>query len=131
VEEEDERQLSDPYGKIIKAGGFVFFARLDGKIVGTAALIRHNRKLYELTKMAVAKESRGQQVGRKLALAAIEQAKEADAKKLVLLTSPRLTAACNLYRSLGFIETPIPQPWATSYLRELIAMSLDLKKKNL
>jgi ribosomal protein S18 acetylase RimI-like enzyme/predicted transcriptional regulator len=130
VEDEDERLLSDPYGKIIKAGGFVLFARLDGKIVGTAALVKHNEHTYELTKMAVTRKARGHQAGRKLALAAIERAKDVGAKQLVLLTSPRLTAACNLYRSLGFVEIPLPQPWATSYLRESIAMSLNLKKRN-
>jgi DNA-binding MarR family transcriptional regulator len=131
VEEDDKRQLSDPYGKIIKAGGFVLFARLDGKIVGTAALVKHNEHTLELTKMAVTRKARGHQAGRKLALAAIERAKDVGAKQLVLLTSPRLTAACDLYRSLGFVEMAIPQLWATSYLRESIAMSLDLKKKNL
>ena len=129
VEEADRRLLSDPHGKIIKSGGFILFARLEGKIVGTAALIRHDRKLFELTKMAVTKEARGRQVGRKLTLAAIERAKNSGAKRLVLLTSRELTAACNLYRSLGFVEAKGPQPWATHYLRESIPMSLDLRTK--
>jgi ribosomal protein S18 acetylase RimI-like enzyme len=129
VEDEDKRQLSDPYGKIVKAGGSVLFARLEGRIIGTAALVKHNKHTFELTKMAVTRKARGHQVGRKLALAAIERAKEAGAKHLVLLTSPRLTTAYNLYRSLGFVEISLPQPWATSYLRESIAMSLDFKKK--
>jgi ribosomal protein S18 acetylase RimI-like enzyme/predicted transcriptional regulator len=130
VEDEDKRQLSDPYGKIIKTGGYVLFARLEGRIIGTAALVKHNKHTFELTKMAVARKARGHQVGRKLALAAIERVKEVGAKHLVLLTSPRLTTAYNLYRSLGFVEITLPQPWATSYLRESIAMNLDLKKKN-
>ena len=129
VEDEDEQLLSDPHGKIIKAGGFVLFARLDGKIVGTAALLKHDQHVYELTKMAVAREARGRQVGRKLALTAIERAKNAGARRLVLLTSPRLTAAGNLYHSLGFVEISSAQPWATAYRRESIPMSLDLKRK--
>jgi len=129
VEDEDKQLLSDPYGRIIKTGGFVLFARLDGKIVGTTALLRHNRHIYELTKMAVARRAQGRQVGRKLALAAIERAKKAGAKRLVLLTSPPLTAACNLYRSLGFVEVSLAQPWATAYKRESTAMSLDLKRR--
>jgi ribosomal protein S18 acetylase RimI-like enzyme/predicted transcriptional regulator len=128
VEDEDKRLLSDPYGKIIKAGGSVLFARLDGKIVGTAALVKHNEHTYELTKMAVTRDARGHQVGRKLALAAIERAREIGAKQLVLLTSPRMTAACGLYRSLGFVEISSIQPWATPYKRESIAMSIDLKR---
>jgi len=128
VEEEDEKLLSKPYEKIIKPGGLVLFARLKGKIIGTTALIKYDRYTYELTKMAVTRNVQGRQVGRKLALAAIERAKNSGAKKLVLLTSPRLTAAYNLYRSLGFVEVSGDQPWATPYLRGGLPMSLDLKK---
>jgi GNAT superfamily N-acetyltransferase/DNA-binding MarR family transcriptional regulator len=128
VEEADERLLSDPYGRIIKSGGFVLFARLEGKIVGTAALLKHDKHTYQLTKMAVTREARGHQVGRQLALAAIERAKDLGARRVVLMTSPRLTAACNLYRSLGFIEAKGPQPWAPAYRRKSIPMSLNLSK---
>jgi putative acetyltransferase len=129
VEEEDQILLSDPYGKIIKNGGWVLFARIDENIVGTVAIIRHNKHLYQLTKMSVTGKARGQQAGRKLALEAIKRAKKAGAKHLVLQTSPRLTAACSLYRSLGFIELSGTPKWATMYRRESIAMSLDLKKR--
>ncbi len=129
VEEIDERLLSDPHGKIIKAGGFVFFARLEGKIVGTTALLKQDKYTYQLTKMAVTREARGQQVGKKLAIAAIQRAKRQGARRLVLLTSPKLTAACSLYRSLGFVQLSGVQKWATHYQRESIAMSLDLKTR--
>ncbi len=129
VEETDERLLSDPYGRIIKADGFILFARLVGKVVGTAALLKHDKHIYELTKMAVTKKARGQQVGRKLALAAIQRARRVGARRLVLLTSPHLTAANSLYRSLGFAEVSVKQPWATAYRRESIAMSLNLKTR--
>jgi DNA-binding MarR family transcriptional regulator/N-acetylglutamate synthase-like GNAT family acetyltransferase len=128
VEKEDEELLSSPYEKIIKPGGFVLFARLDGKIVGTTALIKHDKYTYELTKMAVKRSAQGHQAGRKLALAAIEKTKSSGAKKVVLLTSPRLTAAYNLYHSLGFVELSGDQPWTTPYHRGGIPMSLDLKK---
>jgi N-acetylglutamate synthase-like GNAT family acetyltransferase/DNA-binding MarR family transcriptional regulator len=129
VEETDKILLSDPYGKVIKPGGFVLFARLNGKVVGTAALIKHTKHMYELAKMAVTREVRGLQAGRKLGLAVIERAKKVGAREVVLLTSPQLTAAYNLYRSLGFVEISPEQPWATPHRRESIAMSLKLKKK--
>ncbi len=129
VEDADQRLLSDPQGKIIKTGGLVLFARLAGKIVGTAALLKHDDQIYELAKMAVAKEARGRQVGRKLAVEVIERAKSRGAERLVLLTSPQLTAANTLYRSLGFVELSGVQPWATAHHRKSIPMSLDLKTK--
>jgi GNAT superfamily N-acetyltransferase len=92
------------------------------------ALIRHNKRMYQLTKMSVTGKARGRQAGRKLALEAIKHAQKAKARYLVLQTSPRMTAACNLYRSLGFVELVGTPKWATMYLRESIAMSLDLKK---
>jgi predicted N-acetyltransferase YhbS/DNA-binding MarR family transcriptional regulator len=129
VEKADEQILSDPHGEIIKHGGLVLFAKLDGKIVGTVALIRHDVKTFELTKMSVAKKVRGHQIGRKLALTALERAKSMGAKKMVLLTSPKLAPANNLYRSLGFVEAPIEQLWVTPYQRASIVMSLRLKTK--
>jgi ribosomal protein S18 acetylase RimI-like enzyme len=126
VEKKDEELLSNPYEKIIKPGGFVLFARLEGKIVGTVALIKHDEFTYELTKMAVTRKAQGHQVGRKLALAAIEKAKNSGVGRIVLLTNPRLTAACNLYNSLGFVKLTGNQPWVTHYRRGGIPMSLDL-----
>jgi len=129
VEEEDRKLLSDPHGRVVKAGGFVFFARLGGRIVGTAALLRHGQRTYELTKMAVTKKERGRQAGRKLTLEAIRRARTLGAERLVLLTSPHLTVANELYRSLGFLEVSGKQPWTTAYRRESIALSLDLKTR--
>jgi DNA-binding MarR family transcriptional regulator/N-acetylglutamate synthase-like GNAT family acetyltransferase len=129
VEKEDEMLLSNPHEKIIQPGGFILFARLDGKIVGTTALIKHDKYTYELIKMAVKRNAQGHQAGRKLAIASIERAKNAGARRIVLLTNPRLTVAYNLYRSLGFIELSGDQPWATPYQRGGIPMSLDLKNK--
>jgi DNA-binding MarR family transcriptional regulator len=62
IEPRDEELLSDPMSIILKPGGFVVFARLDGKVVGTAAVLKHAGKVYELTKMAVDKAYRGRQV---------------------------------------------------------------------
>jgi ribosomal protein S18 acetylase RimI-like enzyme len=91
-------------------------------------LIKHDKFTYELTKMAVKRIAQGQQVGRKLALAAIEKAKNSGAGRVVLLTNPRLTAAYNLYRSLGFVELSGNQPWVTPFHRGGIPMSPDLRK---
>ena len=129
VEEPDEQLLSDPVGKIIKPGGFVLFARLEGKIVGTTALLKHDAQIFELTKMAVAREAQGRQAGRKLLLAAIARARKAGARRLVLFTSPRLKAACNLYCSSGFTEVPGARPGVSAYRRESMLMSLDLKTR--
>jgi ribosomal protein S18 acetylase RimI-like enzyme len=102
VESIDKRILDDPEGQIIANGGRVLFARLDRKIVGAVALIKHDSTTFELTKIAVTEKARGLQVGKRLALAAIEHAKALKARKILLFTSPKLIAANALYRQLGF-----------------------------
>jgi DNA-binding MarR family transcriptional regulator/predicted GNAT family N-acyltransferase len=130
VEPFDQRVLSDPEGQIIANGGRVLFARLDRKIVGTVALIKHDSKTFELAKMAVTEKARGLQVGKRLALAAIEHAKALKARNILLFTNPKLIAANALYRQLGFAQMAPDKRQASPYRRPTIAMSLELNKKS-
>lgn len=124
VEPEDEKILSNPRKEIIKKGGMIFFARIDGEIVGTCAAIKIDKSTYELAKMAVTEKAKGKQAGKKLALAVIGFAWSKKAKFVTLLTNIRLTAAVNLYKSLGF-ET-VPGRQESSYKRSVIRMTLEL-----
>jgi DNA-binding MarR family transcriptional regulator/ribosomal protein S18 acetylase RimI-like enzyme len=111
IEPHDERLLSDPKGTIIDPGGAVLFARREGRIVGTAALIRHADDLFELAKMAVAATARRRFVGTKLTLAIIDRAREHGARFLFLETHSKLRAAQRLYEKVGFeriAESPVP-----------------------
>ncbi|MBN1425398.1 GNAT family N-acetyltransferase [Candidatus Fermentibacteria bacterium] len=94
--------LDDPEQEIIGRGGLVLFARLEGEVVGTCAIVPWDSARCELIKMAVDTRYRGQQVGRRLTLAAIEEARKLGAHELTARTSPALEAANRLYRSLGF-----------------------------
>ena len=104
IENHDQKLLSDPNGEIIKKGGFILFARLNGKIVGTAALKLHDKNVYELTKMAVTATARGRQVGRKLLEAALSRLKRMKAKTVLLQTSPRLKAAIASVSKVRFFQ---------------------------
>ena len=127
VEPSDKRILGDPQGQVLDKGGVILFARLDRKIVGTVALIKHDTTTFELTKMAVTEKARGFQVGKRLALAAIEHAQALKAHKVLLFTSPKLIAANALYRQLGF--KPVPKPQAEMpFRRPSIAMELQLER---
>jgi len=126
VEPCDEEVLADPEGAIVRRGGAVFFALCAGKPIGTAALLRRDATTFELAKMAVTASVRGGGIGRRLALAAIDHARTAGARRVILLTSNKLVAATRLYRSLGFrpvrLSCRIPNP----YRRPSRAMQLDL-----
>lgn len=126
VEAHDAAVLDDPEGTILRLGGEIVFARRDGEIVGTAALLRGPNLHYELAKMGVARRVRGHQVGRKLALHMIERARTLGARELVLATSPKLTPAIALYRSLGFEDFEPNAAWRAQYKRPSIFMRLDL-----
>jgi DNA-binding MarR family transcriptional regulator len=124
VEPEDERILNNPEKEIIKKGGEIFFARINGKIIGTCAATKIDRNTYELAKMAVTEKAKGLQAGKKLALAVIGFAWSKKAKYVTLLTNSRLVSAITLYKSLGF-ET-IPGNEDSSYKRKIFRMTLEL-----
>lgn len=102
VEESDRKMLEDPEGYIIDKGGEVLIALLDGNPVGTCALIKTDDTIYELAKMAVSEDARGNKIGLRLGLEIIEKAKEFGAEKLFLETNSSLTPAISLYKKLGF-----------------------------
>ena len=125
VEPTDKKIIDSPEEEIINKGGEVFFALLNNEVIGTCAVVKVDRKTYELTKMAVTEKAQGKQVGNKLGLTVIGFAVSKRAKKLVLDTNHKLTAAIHLYRKLGFVT--IPYEYDNKYKRELIRMELNLR----
>jgi len=125
VEPTDKKIIDSPEEEIINKEGEVFFALLNNEVIGTCAVVKVDRKTYELTKMAVTEKAQGKQVGNKLGLTVIGFAVSKRAKKLVLDTNHKLTAAIHLYRKLGFVT--IPYEYDNKYKRELIRMELNLR----
>jgi DNA-binding MarR family transcriptional regulator/predicted GNAT family acetyltransferase len=127
VEPPDEEVLADPEATILRPGGRILFALLDGKPIGTVALIRRDPTTFELAKMAVTAGARGGGVGRRLAVGAIERARADGAATVVLQTSKKLVAANRLYASLGFRRVPSNAPAESPYRRPTYTMKLDLR----
>jgi GNAT superfamily N-acetyltransferase len=108
MEEIDHQHCSNPEGSILAGGGQILLAEIDGKIVGTAGLIKDDQDTYELIKMAVDENFQGLGIGRILCLAAIERAKDLGAKLLYLYSNTGGSdVAIQLYRKLGFVEVPL------------------------
>ena len=124
LEPHDLELLSDPERHIIAPGGAIFFAELDGEILGTCALIAREPRVFELAKMAVTERAQGQQIGRRLATAAIARARAMHADAVVLESSSKLEAALALYEKLGFRRLPRGGP--ADYDRTDVFMRLDL-----
>ncbi|MEO8623535.1 MAG: GNAT family N-acetyltransferase [bacterium] len=112
----DEKQLANPLGAIIGLGGAIFVAVRDGEVVGTAAVIPHGNGEVELAKLTVAESERGRGLGRRLVLAAIENARAAGVSRVGLVSSTRLGSALKLYESMGFVHRPPPEvrPYKTA-----------------
>ena len=106
VEPYDHKILGDPQSYIIDKGGYIFFAEINSKIVGTVALI-NEKECYELSKMAVSPEYQGLKIGNKLIDYCIEFSKQQGWKKIMLYSNTILKPAINLYKKVGFKEVKL------------------------
>jgi N-acetylglutamate synthase-like GNAT family acetyltransferase len=123
LEEKDIETLGDPENTILRKGGHIFMVYLDAKPVGCVALIPIGAGVFELSKMAVTSECRGQGIGRRLIEYAIRRARMLGASSLFLGCSTKLPSAIHLYESAGFRHVqpeslpPIPYTRANVFMR--------------
>ena len=127
LEPADEVHLTDPAGQILQPGGQIFVALADGVVVGTCAVVPHDSDTFELVKLSVAPEARGQGLGRELVEACLAFATHHGARQVVLLSNARLGSAVRLYQRLGFRSRPVPptSPYATAD----VYMELELRSE--
>lgn len=123
VEPLDKMVLEDPESNIINKEGHIFFASLDGNIVGTFALLKKQDGIFELGKMAVSEEYQARKIGNRMLEYCISKARLLKIKKLVLYSNTILQPAIHLYKKYGFVEVPVGN---AEYKRSNIKMELDL-----
>ena len=127
MEQEDLNILQNPEDYVIKKGGEVFFAILENRVVGTAAMVLTTVGVYELAKMAVNKDYQGMGIGRSLLQRSIKFALDENAREIFLITNDALKPALNLYHSSGFVLCP--QNDDNRYLRGNTKMNLIFGEK--
>ena len=109
VEKNDIISLSNPKEEIIDKGGFIFYAKLNNEIIGTASLLKKSATVFELGKMAVSQKAQGHKIGTLLLEHCLTFAKQKKIKTLVLYSNTQLKSALHLYRKYGFSEVDLEE----------------------
>lgn len=107
IEEGDVASLSDPQKHIIDKGGHIYYAKLDGEIVGTASLLKKSKTVYELGKLAVSEKAQGHGIGTILIEYCLNMAKQKQITTLILYSNTILQSAIHLFRKYGFEEVEL------------------------
>ena len=126
LEKSDKFDLLNPKESIIDKGGEIFFALIDGNVIGTVAMIRSADRIYELAKMTVEINYRGNGVANKLMDQCLDYAINNNAQQIYLITNDTLVIARNLYDKYGFKEVKLD---SDKYLRGNVKMVLNLAEK--
>lgn len=116
VEDKDRKTLEQPEAYILGIGGRIIIAELDGKAVGTAALIPITNNKLELAKMCVDETHQGSGIGKAIMARVDKEAKDMGADTIWLESNTVLDAAMHLYKSCGYQELSgadcTPSPYA-------------------
>lgn len=123
VEPNDLIQLSNPKEEILDKGGYIYYARYNGEVVGTVSLMKVENGIYELAKMAVTDKVQGLGIGNALMQHCFNEAKRLGIEKLLLYSNRSLTPAIHLYEKYGFQEVAMK---AGHYERANIKMEKTL-----
>ncbi len=104
-------------------GGRLFLVSVEGKLAGGVGLRPLQVDISEMKRLDVRPEFQGLGLGRRLAEATIEAAREIGYRRMRLDTIANMCAAQALYRSLGFTEIP---PYYDNPLEGVVYFELKL-----
>lgn len=96
------RDLDDIAATCLANGGVVIVAEHDGRITGTGALIPVEPGVCRLVRMSVAREARGQGLGKRLVRHLIEISRARGDRRILVETNDDWQDATALYRACGF-----------------------------
>jgi GNAT superfamily N-acetyltransferase len=101
-----EEELKGLPGEYAPPGGALFLAWVNAKPAGGVAVRRIDDGDCEMKRLYVRDSFRGLSAGERLAREAIEWARAAGYRRMLLDTLPSMRSAHRLYERLGFLEVP-------------------------
>lgn len=99
-------ELAGLPGAYARPRGCLLLARFDGVAVGCAGLRPFDKKIGEIKRLYVRPAARGHDLGRRLTVRLVEEARAIGYERLYLDTLPSMASAQRLYESLGFRDVP-------------------------
>lgn len=119
-----EKELDSLPGAYAPPQGCLLLATDDGEVAGVVGMWPHDKGGAEMKRLYVRPPWRGSGLGRKLAEAAVEAARNAGHKSICLDTLGFMAEARKLYKSLGFVEIPA---YYGNPLDDVLYMELSLE----
>jgi len=116
-------ELAGLPGKYAPPEGRLFLAECDRQPAGCVALRKFDQGICEMKRLYVRPPFRGRGIGRALAAAVIEAAREIGYQSMRLDTLAAMRSAVVLYRSMGFRETT---PYYDNPLPDVLYFNLEL-----
>jgi GNAT superfamily N-acetyltransferase len=108
--------------------GRLLLATQDGEPAGCVALKPHDESTCELKRLYVRPSFRGLDIGRKLVVALVQEARAMGCARMVLDSHATMNAAHALYEDVGFERVPAPADFPEDLKPLVVFMELDLAK---
>lgn len=121
------QELAELPGAYAPPDGRLLLALIEGRLAGCVAFRRIGADACEMKRLYLREEFRGRGAGKRLAVAAIEEARKAGYARMRLDTLPNMMQqAVDVYRALGFQEI---EPYYHNPTEGTLFLELELQDK--